>query len=105
MGATSFSFPSSSPPPGTRLDFLFATQFRRLQISTGESPAYSKYRVYPSIKPTAATTTNPAVTKTKFCTPPSTTATTSIGAASTVAAAASASHAPPPTAQPTQQFK
>ncbi|KAL2541018.1 hypothetical protein Adt_01996 [Abeliophyllum distichum] len=99
--------------------FPFATQFRRLQISIGESPAYSKYRVYPSIKPTQQ---RPQLQPTQqqpklnfitshatptVQTPPPTIATTFAYATST-AAATSASHALPPTTQvtqPTQQLK
>ncbi|KAL2549062.1 Uncharacterized protein Fot_10592 [Forsythia ovata] len=90
------------------VDFPFAVQFWRLQISTGKSPTYSKYRVYPSIKRTPRLPqlqptqqqpkpnfVTPYVTPT-IQTPPPTTA----GAAST-ATTTSTSHAPPPTAQPT----
>ncbi|KAL2513180.1 hypothetical protein Adt_18780 [Abeliophyllum distichum] len=91
--------------------FPFATQLQRLQISTDESPAYSKDRVYPSNKPTPwQLQLQPTQQQPKpnfvtlrhpyYPTLLPATATTFVGAA-LAAAAASASHAPPPTAKPT----
>ncbi|KAL2488169.1 hypothetical protein Fot_02886 [Forsythia ovata] len=83
---------------------------------TEESPTYSKYRVYSSIKPIPRrpqlqpTQQQPKPNFVTPCathivqTPPPTTVTTSTDAASTDVAAF-VSHAPHPTAQLTQQFK